>query len=107
MKLYLFNLTNEPLFVGSACFEHAGKLSVLPNAFTVLPASQDNLILSSTGVNSEIKSEKASLGVEVERQYVVNLKESSRWSPPEGCPWLIYHDQVASSVLLQFSVKCP
>ena len=113
MKLYLFNLTNESLYIGSACSEHAGKLSVLPNAFTALPASKDNYILSSTGVNSEIKLEKASLGVEVERQYVVNLKKaSSQWSPrhvsmPEGCPWRIYRDQVASLVLSWFSVKCP
>jgi hypothetical protein len=104
MKLYLFNLTDESLSVG--CFEHAGKLSVLPNAFTALPASKDNFILlSSTVVNSEIKYEKASRGVEVVRQHVVNLKESSRRSPghvsmPEGCPWRIYRDQVASSILL-------
>jgi len=105
MKLYLFNLTNESLFIGSASFEHAGKLSVLPDAFTALPASKDNFILLSTGANSEIKLEKALLGVEVEREYVVDLKESSRWSPrhvsmPDGCPWRIYRDQVASLILL-------
>jgi hypothetical protein len=113
MKLYLFNLTNVSLFIGPEGSEHTAKLSVLPNAFAALPASEDNIILSSTGGDSEIKLEKASLGVEVERQYVINLKKSSfRWSPrdvsmPEDCPWRIYCDQVASSVLLWFSVKCP
>jgi hypothetical protein len=113
MKLYLFNLTNVSLFIGPEGYEHTVKLSVLPNAVAALPSSEDNFILSSTGGDSEIKSEKASLGVEVERQYALNLKKSSfQWSPrdvslPEGCPWRIYCDQVASSVLLCFSVKCP
>jgi hypothetical protein len=109
MKVYLFNLTDRTFFVTSKCAE---ELSVLPNAFAVLPAIKDNFKLSSVGTSPEIKPEKVLLGLEVERQYLVNPKKSTSFgwdyiSTPEDCPWRIYRDQVASLILLRLSVKCP
>ena len=108
MEVCLFNLTDRTIFITSEC---AVEISVLPNAHAVLPASKDIFKLSSVGASPKFTPEKVLLGLEVEWQYLVNLKKSSfGWdciSMPEDCPWRIYRDQVASLILLRLSVKCP
>jgi hypothetical protein len=109
MQVCLFNLTDRTIFITSECvFE----LSVLPNAHAVLPTGKDNFKLSSVGASPKFTPEKVLLGLEVVRQYLVNLKKSTSFgwdyiSMPEDCPWRIYRDQVASLILLRLSVKCP
>ena len=112
MKLSLFNLTDRTFFVTSECSDHASELSVAPNSSAVLPTGKDNFKLSSVGAWPETTLEKALPGLEVGRDYLVNPKKSSPFgrchiSMPEDCPWRIYRDQVASLILLRWSVKCP
>lgn len=109
MKLCLFNLTDTAIFITSKCSEHAS-LNVLPDAFVELP-TEDSFKLSSVGASPKFTPEKVLLELEVERQYLVNLKKLCPfgWSPipmPEDCPWRIYRDQVTSLILLRWSVKC-
>jgi len=104
MKFYLFNLTNESLFVRPQCSKYAVGSTLLPNAVAALPTSEDNFTLSSSGESSDITLEKSGLEPKTKSQYIVYLKTSSfRWnnvSMLEGCPWRVYRDQVAPSVLL-------
>jgi len=100
MDVYLFNLTNKPLFV-----KHV-ELIVHPNDFAILPACRNNFILSPVGGRSEVTPmDRASMSFEVAPQYVEpKLSRRSRWSnisTPEDCPWRIYRDQVPSSVPLR------
>ena len=109
MKLCLFNLTDTIIFITPKCSERAG-INVLPKAFAELPA-EDSFKLSSVGASPKFTPEKVLLDLEVEPQYLVNLKKScpfgwSHISMPEDCPWRIYRDQVTSLILLRLSVKC-
>lgn len=103
MKLCLFNLTNNAILFKPDCYRNDSGLIILPEASAAIPSSKKEFVVSSVGKTNT--SEQVFLDYEVERQYVVNLKNSSSsriclLTMPEDCPWRIYHDQVASLALL-------
>ena len=109
MKLCLSNLTDNAIRLKSNCYRDDLELIVLPETSAAIPSSKQKVVMSWVG-GSPASTEKEFLDYEVERQYVVDLSKSSSsrrslLTMPEDCPWRIYRNQVASSVLFYSSVE--